>query len=76
MKTFAEKLKEHTAYCNELFRQIRELTFEVATKKSEVKRLDKEAEKIFKLLDATMEKFEIEYGKELKSLELYLENNE
>jgi len=76
MKTFAEKLKEHTAYCNELFYQIRELFFQIATKKSEAKRLDKEAEKIIKLLDATMEKFETEHKEELKALESFLKNSE
>ncbi len=76
MKTFAEKLKEHTAYCNELFRQVRELAFQTATKKSEAKRLDKEAEKIIKLFDATMEKFETEHKEELKALELFVKNSE
>ena len=76
MKTFAEKLKEHTAYCNELFRQARELVSQVEIKRSEAKRLAKEAQKIIKLLDATMENFETEYRKELKALELYIKSSE
>lgn len=76
MKTFAEKLKEHTTYCDELFRQFRELVSQVEIKESEAKRLAREAEKISKLLDATMQKFETEYGEELKALELHVKNSE
>lgn len=76
MKTFAEKLKEHTAYCNELFCQARELVSQGEIKKSEAKQLAKEAEKIIKLLDTTIEKFETEYGEEIKALELHVKNSE
>ncbi len=76
MKTFAEKLKEHTAYCDEVLRQVHELAFQIATKKSEAKRLDKELEKIIKLSDATIKKFETEHKEELKALELFVKNSE
>lgn len=74
-KTFAEILKEHTAYCNEQMSKAQELTKQAKMsgdiEKSE--RLISEAEKLLAAVRSASEKFEAEHGDELAALISYVD---
>ena len=74
-KTFAEILKEHTAYCNGLTSQAQELANQAEAsediEKSE--QLLSEAEKLLENVRFASEKFEAEHGDELATLISYVE---
>lgn len=74
-KTFAEILREHTAYCNDLMGQAQELGSQAEAsediEKSE--RLLSEAEYLLETARSASEKFEAEYGEELATLISYVD---
>ena len=79
MKTFAEKLKEHTNYCNKIMKQTSK--FILLSKEAKKEGNDKnyvefmeQAEKSIKLADETMREFETNHGKELTILEEWYQN--
>jgi len=74
-ETFAEKLKEHTKYCNELADQAQKLMAQVKENKNIQKKeqLLSEAEKIIKIASVASRKFDTEHKIELAALISYVD---
>ena len=74
-ETFAEKLKEHTKYCNELADQAQKLMTQVKENENIQKReqLLSKAEKIIKVASVASRKFDLEHKSELAALILYVD---
>lgn len=74
-KTFAEKLKEHTKYCNELTNQAQKLMTQVKESENLQRReqLLSEAGKIIKVASVASRKFDMEHKSELSALISYVD---